>query len=425
MLLCVATFSLHALADTIVLTNGEKVEGKVTAETDAEVTVSARVSAGITDDRVIKKSDIVSMTKDSPDLAAWEPLKNLRPGKSSLPLASYDAVLNPLKGFLNEYPQSKFAPDAQKALDAFAADKKRVDAGEAKLDDKWLSKEETEKERVQINGQMAFNYMKEQSARDMTAALNTFDAIEKNYSGARSFPDAVEYAQKLLPALKAEVDRRLKTANDKKLEREKQLAALSGKEKTALQDEITRERTAADAATSAAEKQNLKWLPLGVSTERSLQNTSSKIPSEMQRLNSMQVGKLRAAQALAEKAKGLVTQKDFAGAETALTQALNDWPKNELATRLQNEVRAAKATVVATPPPAPTEPAPPAPTETEPVVKAEVPSDKAASEVEVEKEPPFLLTAGGAVTMVVLVAFLVAAFSAFKKIKGRANDVLE
>lgn len=426
-LLCLAAFYAAAFADVVVLNSGEKIEGKVTAETDTEITIAAKVTASITDERVIKKSEIQTITKDTPDEIAWESLKNLKPGKNSLPVTSYDSALNPLKGFLTEYPQSKFAAEAQKAVDAFTADKKRVEAGEVKLDDKWLSKEETQKERVQINGLMAFNHMKEQSTRDMTAAMNTMDAIEKNFAGTRSYPDAIEYAQKMLPALKAEVDRRIKAATERKAEREKTLAKLTGPEKTTLQDEIKREQTAADAAVSAAEKQGLKWVPLNAANERALQNLASKVPSELQRLNSQPVAKMRASLAAADKAKNLMDKKDMDGAETALTQAMNDWPGNELATRIQPELKSAKAALAAATAAAAAaaaaEPAPAAPVALPPRIDSPTPDESAT--VRVEKEKPFLLTPGGAVTVVIAVAFLVAAFNAFKKIKGKANDVLE
>ena len=186
------TLAASAFADIVTLKSGEKVEGKITAETDAEITIAAKVSASITDERVIKKSEVASVSKDEPDLIAWQPLKALKLGKNSLPAASYDAAINPLKGFAAEFPKSQFATEAQKIADAFSAEKKRVEAGEVKLDDKWLSKDEAQKERYQINALIAFHYMKDQSTRDMVGAMNTFDAIEKNFPGARAYPDAVE-----------------------------------------------------------------------------------------------------------------------------------------------------------------------------------------------------------------------------------------
>ena len=124
-LICLAALSASAFADTVILANGEKIEGKVTAETDTEITIAAKVSAGITDERVIKKSEIATITKDAPDELAWQALKNLKPARNSLPLTSYDTAINPLKAFATEFPQSKYAADAQKAADAFAAEKPR------------------------------------------------------------------------------------------------------------------------------------------------------------------------------------------------------------------------------------------------------------------------------------------------------------
>ena len=418
--LSLLALAASTFADIVTLKSGEKVEGKITAESDKEITIAAKVSASITDERVISRSDIATIAKDAPDEIAWQALKGRKLGKNSLPAASYDAVVNPLKGFATEFPNSPFAAEAQKTADAFAAEKKRVEAGEVKLDDKWLSKEEAQQERYQINGLIAFNHMKDQSTRDMIAALNTFEAIEKNFPGARAYPDAVEYVQKMLPALKSQVDIRTKALAAQKIEREKTLAQLVGVQKTALQDELKKEQAATEAAVSAAEKQGNKWLPLSPATERSLQNLASKIPSEASRLAAIPVANMRKSLLAAEKAKSALEKKDVAAAEASLTQASTDWSSNELVTRLREELQAAKAVAASTPAVA-VEPTPVAPA---PVV-ADTKTDDAPGEEEVEKEKPFLLTPGGAITVVVVVGLLVVGINTFKKIKGKASDVLE
>ena len=419
--LLLLVLAASSFADVVTLKSGEKVEGKITAESDKEITIAAKVSASITDERIINRADIATIAKDAPDEIAWQALKGRKLGKNSLPAASYDAAINPLKGFATEFPNSPFATDAQKTADAFAAEKKRVEAGEVKLDDKWLSKEEAQKERYQINGLIAFNYMKDQSTRDMVAALNTFDAIEKNFSGARAYPDAVEYVQKMLPALKGQVDVRTNALSAQKIEREKSLAQLAGVPKTTLQDEIKREQAAAEAAVSAAEKQGNKWLPLSPATERSLQNLASRISSEAPRLAAIPVANMRKSLLAAEKAKGALEKKDLDGADAALTQATTDWSSNELVTRLREELQSAKAIAASTPP----APEPVAAPPIEPTVAASEKNDSGPSDAEVEKAKPFLLTPGGAITVVVVVGLLVVGINTFKKIKGKANDVLE
>ena len=415
------TLAASAFADIVTLKSGEKVEGKITTETDTEITITVK-TGGIIDEQTIKKTDIASMSKDEPDAIAWQPLKALKLGKNSLPVASYDAAINPLKAFATEFPKSQFAAEAQKIADAFSAEKKRVEAGEAKLDDKWLSKDEAQKERYQINGLVAFNYMKDQSTRDMVGALNTFDAIEKNFPGARAYPDAVEYVQKMLPALKAQVEARTKALAAQKAEREKSLAKLAGVERTALQDEINREKAATEAAVSASRKAGYKWEPLSPASEESLRSLASRTTSETQRLAGLQTAKMRASLLAAEQAKAAIEKKDFTAADTTLTQATSDWPANEIATRLRAELQSAKTAAAAA------EPAVTEPVAAAPVAPAVVARDAATDEsdtVEVEKEKPFLLTIGGAITVVVALVFLLVGINTFKKIKAKANDVLE
>ena len=122
----------------------------------------------------------------------------------------------------------------------------------------------------------------------------------------------------------------------------------------------------------------------------------------------------------AEKARAAMNAKDFAATEAALKEATASWPQNELATRLQPELAAARTASAAAPPPAESTPIPKtAATHASTPIAA---ADAAATEAEAK---PFLLTPAGAVTVVIGVAFLIAAFNVFKKIKGRANEALE
>src|SRR5687767_3643608 len=178
--------------DTVTLKSGEKIDGRILSETSAELKIEVK-SGGIVDERTVAKSDVAKVEKASADGVAWQPLKTLQPGANSLPAAQYDRVIGPLRSFVTQFPQSPHVADAQKALTAFEEEKKRVDAGELKLNGKWISKDEVQKERYQINALVALNYLREQQARgDIIGALNTFDVIERDYPGSRAYPDAVE-----------------------------------------------------------------------------------------------------------------------------------------------------------------------------------------------------------------------------------------
>jgi hypothetical protein len=417
---CLAALSASAFADTVTLKSGEKVEGKITAETATEITIEAKVAAGITDTRTIPKAEVASVSKEAPDEAAWLPLKNFKPGVNSLPAASYDAIINPLRGFAGQFPQSAHAAEAQTLADTFIAEKQRVEGGEVKLDGKWLSKDEVQKERYQINALLSFNFMKDQSTRDLVGAMNSFDVIEKTYPGARSFPDAVDLAKRVLAALKPEADRRIQSFTAAKTERDKAIKEAKGAQRTELEATKRRDEVASEAAVSAIEKQGLQWFPLNANSERALQRTSSRAVSESQRLAALPVAKMRESLQYTAKVREALDKKDAAAAEAALTQAGNAWNNNELLTRLRDEVSTARnaAATAAAAPESVAAPASTASTKSESTeALPEVPQD--------DPEKPFLLTPAGIIVSIIGLIFIIGAVVVFKKIKSKASDVLE
>jgi hypothetical protein len=412
-LLCASAF-----ADTITLKTGEKVEGKIVAETDAELTVEVKISAAVTDETKILKANVAKIEKEQPDELAWPALKNLKPGVNSLAAEQYDAAIRPLQAFVNEYPKSAHAAEASQLLAIFAGEKERVEGGEVRLGEKWLSKEEVDKERYQISGLLYFQNMRAQrAAGDFSGTLNSFDVIEKNFNGAKIYPEAVEVARETLTTLKAGVEQAQQTFKTKKAEFEAGVAASSEVQKPSLLAARQRELTQGEAALAAAEKAKIKWPLLVVRSDKNLDAFAKKIPTELNRLKGIDVAKLRQSVQLAEQGEKELADKKAAAPES-IASALKLWPTNELAKRLQPEAAALKttlaaaaaaATPVATPKPKPT----PRPQ----VAVEETPQP--------EPEKSFLLTPAGIVTSLVVVALLVAGWFTYKKLKGRANEVLE
>jgi hypothetical protein len=408
-----------ALADTVTLTTGEKLEGKILQETADQITIAVKISAGVTDEQIVPKANIAKIDKEQPDELAWQSLKGLKPAANSLQAAQYENVLRPLQAFVNEYPQSAHAAEANQLLALFSGEKSRVEAGEVRLGEKWLSAEEVGKERYQINAQVAVAYLRSQrQSGDLIGALNSFDLIEKTYPEAQIYADAVEVARETLASLKATVDRAQKTFLTQKAEFEAGLANAGPAQKAELLAARQRELAQGEAALTAADKAKLKWPAIVTRSDKNLDAIAKKIPAEVQRLSAIDLAKLRQAALLAERARKEIREKDPAASET-LVQALALVPNNELARRLQPEAlamkmtAAAEAQAIARATPEPTPRATPRPRE----IVADVP--------QVEPEKPFFLTIGGIITIIVVLGIATAGWMVFNKIRHRANDVLE
>lgn len=354
-----AILTLQAQADVVHLKTGEKFEGKIVSETATEYTFDVKVTASITDQKVVAKDAIEKIEKEQPDVVAWQPLKNLRLGVNSMPAPDYDRVLGPLKGFINQFPQSAHAGDAKKILGAFEEEKKRVDAGEVRIGERWLSSEEVAKERYQISALILQQQMRAQaSSGDLVSAMNTFDQIEKNYPGSKVFPDAVESARSILGSLKTNIERAQKAYAAMEQEFQAGLANTHPTQKAELQAARKKEIAQGEAVVAAAEKAGLKWPQIVPRSNASLNKIAQRIPQELNRLGTIDLAKQRQSIQLAGEAQKSIEEKNSTAADEALKKAKELWVANEMVTRLQADLTTLKTT--ATPVDAPPLEPPPA-----------------------------------------------------------------
>jgi hypothetical protein len=338
----VLALSRSALADTVVLKTGEKIEGRILSENDAQVTVEVQVSASIKDERIIKKADIARVDKIKPDEVAWPAIKGLALGRDSFDAAEYQRAEGLLQKFLTEFPTSSHAAEAKAKLAEFSEEQKRVAKGEAKLDGKWLAKDEVDAEKVQLNGRVLYSRMARLAAAgQLVDAMNVFDALEKSYSGSSSMPEAIVLAQQVLPNLeKAAVQGRERIKSQADVNR-RRIATAQGQEREQLQNMLKNEDAAANAAAESATKLGLKWMPL-VAKEGILNTTASRAAGELSSLKSRPVEKMREAIAAADEAKKALADNDAAAADKAYNRAQSAWPNYELLKRLKPKLDDAK-----------------------------------------------------------------------------------
>jgi hypothetical protein len=431
-ILTLAMLVTSAFADTIVLKSGERVEGKVTKETDKDVTIETR-SGGIVDERTVQKADIEKIEKISPELTAYQALERVQLGQNSFPAAQYEPYIAALQAYVTNYPNSIRTIDVQKTLNDFKDEQKRVEGGEAKIDGQWLSKAEVEKEKVQIGGRLAFNYMKAQATgADYVGALNTFAALEKTYPGAATMPDAVELAQKLIPALQAEVERAIPEQKILKDQRDKGIKTTTNPtERATMEAAAKKEDDTAEAAASAADTGN-RWAPFIKGNAKCLTSLKTRADKELKRLNALHTDKMRQSVKASESARDALKGGNLEAANASLKEATTLWPANELAKRLTKEATdqkaaasaAAAADAPAAAPAAPAKPTPkPKPTP-RPSASAQGASTPVAgnSASENEDDRPFYLKPLNAIGIVVGLAVVLAGANVFVKMKKRKAE---
>jgi hypothetical protein len=428
-ILTLAILVTSAFADTITLKSGERVEGKVTKETDKDVTIEVR-SGGIVDERVVLKTDIDKLDKTSPELTAYRALERVQLGQNSFPATQYEPYIAALQAYVTQYPDSVRTIDVQKTLNDFKEEQKRVESGEAKIDGQWLSKAEVEKEKVQIGGRLAFNYMKSQAASaDYVGALNTFAALEKTYPGAFVMPDAVELAQKLIPPLKAEVDRAIPEQKIRKDTRDKGIKTTgNATERATMEAAAKKEDETAEAAAAAADSGN-RWAPLVKINAKCLTSLAARASKETTRLAALNTDKMRQSIKASETARDYLKSGNVDAANGSLKEASALWPANELAKRLTKDAAdqkaaasASAAAAAAAATPAPTTPAKSAPKKSTPRPSASSTPVSGKSAETADDDRPFYLKPSGAIGIVVGLAVVLAGANVFIKMKKRKAE---
>lgn len=405
-----------ASADTITLKSGDKVEGRILRESTIDVTIEVKISAAVTDERVISKEEVESIERLTEDDIAFQEIKNIKPDPaSSLAPATYEQIVTRLKSFENNFPASPHLADVKTNLEAFQAEKTRVDAGEVKFRGTWISKDEAAKMKTQIEADQLFTAMKGQGARgDFSGALNTFERIEKDAKGAVVFPDAVDYAKQVLASMLGQVDRALGVRTQADADFKRLLDLSTDQKKAELMGIAKREQDQFDAALAAAQKAGLKWPPLIPRSRKSLETLRQAIPSEITSLAALPVQKMRDANARIEQAKTAIESKDFTAAESLLKEATTLWPDNESAKQLAVTLTAASAPV-----------ATPTPSATPKHITTAETADAAASKASAPGEKPFFLTIPGAMTIVGVVILIAGALALMGRLRKPADEELK
>lgn len=429
-----------ARADSIVLKTGERLEGTIIGETDTELTVAVQVSAGINEERVIRRTEIVKVDRIAADETAFRAVMDLQPGKASFQPAQYAGMIVALQGFIAKYPESIHVKKAQTALTALEAEKKRVDAGELKFEGQWLSRTEAQKQRMQIGGTVTFAAMKNANASgDAIGALNSFAHLEKNFPGAKVVPDAVALAQQILAALKPAAERALANYKITNAERERGVAAAGPADKAEMIAAFRREQAKADAAIAAATAAKT-WPPFVVGSEKCISAILAKIPAEAKRLEALPVADMRESIKVADKARIEFASNNVETASDMVQQVLKLWPANDLGLQLKAQIAASKVpskpvpVVVAATPAAATPSAKPAATSPKPggsptpapSAQPDPPTVPVTAPAPAEPDAkPFFMTLPGAITIVVALAALLVGANIFNNLRQRREEPQE
>ena len=251
-------------ADKITLKGGKVIEGEVISESDTEYVISVAYSKSIRTRKTFKKSEIVDIEKEAPDLKPYEALKGILPTGDQLSPAAYEQLINArVKPFLTSYPHSQFSKEVKKTLATLEAELVRAKAGDIKLNGEWIAASEWNANALELDGQILVTKMKAfASRRTYRPALLIYDKINNEFRSTDAAAEAAQIAKVVLPAYAKQIKALAAESTAKLEKRKKALLAMTPRDASRMEKAYADADAKHEAILEAAKESRTKWLPV-------------------------------------------------------------------------------------------------------------------------------------------------------------------
>ncbi|MGV3662449.1 MAG: PTPDL family protein [Prosthecobacter sp.] len=302
-LLCSAGF-LHA--DIVVLKDGTRLEGTITDEKPDRIHMRYKLTPKIWDDKDIMRADIVDIIKQKPEEVELIELRKELPTPDLMTAEKYENLIQDrLRPFVNRYPGSKEAAEAEKMIAQLQEEKERVVAGGIKMEGKWLSPEEAKGQSYNIKAYEIYAQMHAKAvAKDYAGALKEFERMAPSSSGgyygqqaasgytlSPYYPKAVEEIIAVLTNYQAQVEQMIKDQPTLIKMREEGLKKLIEPDLSRTKSAIDREKEQWKSGYEV-ERKGSKWFTPYKYDLASLKILSTSIIAEKTRLKTIDVAKI-------------------------------------------------------------------------------------------------------------------------------------
>ena len=196
--------SLLAHAETIVLKDGNKLEGRVLEETASDYLLEIQVTPSIKDQRRIAKADVRSVSLPDPAADAHADILKSLPLPDHSSVDAYDALLDTkILPFLTTYPKSPKLAEVKQIRDDLTAERNLIAAGGVRLNGSLYSGADREANAFDIDALLAANDIRAKGQRgEFTQALRAFQLFERDFATSPHYRETAQFADRILTSFR-------------------------------------------------------------------------------------------------------------------------------------------------------------------------------------------------------------------------------
>lgn len=254
------TLCFPAVADTFVLNDGTELEGELIRETETHYLARINVTPTIRERRELAKADVKEIRRTPADEIAFEKLEEFPTFSTARSSEPYQVHLDRINSFIEEFPDSDYNAELIEIKNRYQQEIDRLEKGEAKLNDEWISKEELDKFPYRYDAKFLLNSLRQNNAQGYL--LNTLIEFEQNkedFQNSESFGEMVEEANNALRQYQSYLRREIPQVEKRIAEREKMLAEASENERARFEEAFAAEDRRFEVLKSRAQRDRKNW----------------------------------------------------------------------------------------------------------------------------------------------------------------------
>jgi hypothetical protein len=285
---CFALTTFPILADTLILKDGSKLEGRVLREEAGSYVVEVQVTKSIKDERTIPKADVASIKQEKPDEVAFEAISGLVPAPDALTQDEYAQRIRTVEKFLSDYRASAKSKEAKDMLATLKAEANEVLAGAVKLNGKIIPPSEYRANAYDIDARIEAAKIKRLvDGTRYLEALRSFSAFDRDFRNTAAYDELRPLVTKVIQTYLAGINQSLATFDARAKERQVGLERMSPADRPDTVRAIAEENAALEKRFKAEKDSKLGWVTTDPFYKPSLDETVSFGKQELTRLAAM------------------------------------------------------------------------------------------------------------------------------------------
>lgn len=271
-----------AFADIVILNDGQRMEGDILSETPTSIRMKYRITPKIWDEKTVERSDIKEIIKQTPQEIEIVDLRKILPTPDLMPAEKYEQIVQDrLRPFVNKYAGTPEAEEIQEMIQTLLDEKRKVVSGEVKIEGGWVSAEDANVDRNNIEAfKIRTSMEKHAEAGDYLEALREFEQLNdygELYIASPQYPKAVPLALEVLDKYEAIIGRMTNEQPIISKQRRDSLAKLIEPDLTRTKNAIDTEEDSWKAQVDGEKRARITWLTPYKYDIRSLQEVRKHI----------------------------------------------------------------------------------------------------------------------------------------------------